>query len=67
MLLGNDVLDVESGRGGSEIGKAAVFTLTGGPVTDKLAEWSWHQASGDRLRRDRALAWSMEMKSMVWT
>ena len=67
VLLGEYVFNVEIGPWRGEVGEVAILTPTAGPFADKLAKGLCHQASAERLRSARALAWRMAMKSMVWT
>ena len=67
MLPGNDVFDVECRSWRSEIGEVTIFAAAVGPVANELAKGPWHQATGDCLSSDRALAWRIAMKSSVWT
>src|SRR5712692_10073675 len=67
VLLFNNVLHVESRGGGGVSGEVAVLTPIVCQLADQLAKGPCHQASLERLRRARALACKIAMKSMVWT
>ena len=67
VLLGENVFDVESGRSSGPIREVTVLALPTSPFADELAKGATHQASAERLRRARAFAWRIAMKSMAQT
>jgi hypothetical protein len=67
VLLGDDVLDVKRGSWGGEVWEVAILTPAARPFADTLAKSLWHQASAERLRRARALACKIAIKSIVLT
>ncbi len=65
MLLGEDMLDVETDRRSDSIWDLAVLAPAAGPFADELTKGPRHYLSRGRFNRARALACSMAMKSMT--
>src|SRR5262245_60876393 len=67
VMLGDAGFKLECRRRRGEVGKMTILTTTAGPFADKLALRLCHSLLPERLRKIRALACKMAMKSMMWT
>lgn len=65
MLVGDNMINMESRIRKRGLRQAAIFTTSAGPLSHLSSQLIVHQAEVVRARTARALAWKMVMRSIA--